>query len=324
MQNVLIFGAGPMAQEYFTVVKHLGCVPVVVGRGDRSADNFYQKTGVKPLLGGVENNIDLIRSNKNCLAVIATNETNLDEIATKLISLGSRNILIEKPGGFTFESIRALNTLASKSEVKIAVAYNRRYYQSVRHARDIIAADGGAETLHFDFTERSHVIKEIEKLDGVKEEWFLSNSTHVLDLAFFLCGKPDKIWAKVSGAMDWHPYGKVFHGFGSTQSGCAFTYNSNWGAPGGWSISITTNKRKLILAPLERLQVFDIGQNHQSEDKIDYTIDQIFKPGIHDLIKDALEGKAIVPSIQSQASNCLYYQTIRDGGNYVNDQSFKS
>ena len=43
---------------------------------------------------------------------------------------------------------------------------------------------------------RNKFLREIEKLNkvpGIKENWFLGNSTHVVDLAFYLGGKPKQI-----------------------------------------------------------------------------------------------------------------------------------
>ena len=78
--------------------------------------------------------------------------------------------------------------LSKKNQSKIFVAYNRRFYNSSIEAIKIINNDGGVLSFNFDFTE---IVKKVEKLKlpkKVKENWFLCNSTHVVDLAFFLCG----------------------------------------------------------------------------------------------------------------------------------------
>ena len=50
----------------------------------------------------------------------------------------------------------------SEPDTDVWLAYNRRFYEASKKAREIILADGGATSLHFEFTEWSHKIREIE------------------------------------------------------------------------------------------------------------------------------------------------------------------
>ena len=87
----------------------------------------------------------------------------------------------------------------------------------------------------------------------------MANSTHVVDLAFFLGGAPEKISSYVGGKLDWHPNGSIFSGAGITKNNTLFSYNANWEAPGRWGVEVITNKSRLILRPLEKLQIQKIG-----------------------------------------------------------------
>ena len=65
---------------------------------------------------------------------------------------------------------------------------------------------------------------------------------HVVDLAFYLCGKPDEISCYTTGGLNWHSAASVFAGAGITKKNVLFSYNANWGAPGRWGVEIMTKK----------------------------------------------------------------------------------
>ena len=64
----------------------------------------------------------------------------------------------------------------------------------------------------FEFTEWAHRIGPLVKAPGVKERLVLGNSTHVIDLAFYLGGLPTELNALVAGGLEWHPQWLRFRG----------------------------------------------------------------------------------------------------------------
>ena len=111
--------------------------------------------------------------------------------------------------------------------------YQIRFYSSVLKAREIIELDGGVESFNFEFTEWSHQIIEDVKNTQVLKNWFLANSSHVIDLAFYLGGKPQKIQSYAAGGNDWHPAVTIFAGAGITHATQRFIFlSSQLGSPG--------------------------------------------------------------------------------------------
>ena len=55
---IYLIGTGPMSQSYAEVLKSIGKVFTVIGRGVSSAQKFEEKIGVKPIIGGLEKFID--------------------------------------------------------------------------------------------------------------------------------------------------------------------------------------------------------------------------------------------------------------------------
>jgi len=203
---------------------------------------------------------------------------------------------------------------ARGKNAKVYVGYNRRFYSSVRNAQEIIDEDGGVTSFNFEFTEWSHVIKDLQKEPGVKENWFFHNSTHVIDLAFHLGGKPREISCYVSGGLSWHPSASVFAGAGVSEKNALFSYQANWEAPGRWGVEMLTKKHRLILRPLEKLQIQKIGSVAIEMMAIDDKLDVEFKPGLYLQVESFIRNKtANMIEINEQIENIKFYKIISAG-----------
>ena len=102
-------------------------------------------------------------------------------------------MLLEKPGGINAEEIRQVRDKAKATRTKVWIAYNRRFYASVLKAQEIIRNDGGVKSFNFEFTEWPHIILDKVESEVAKNNWFLVNSTHVVDMAFLLGGFPENM-----------------------------------------------------------------------------------------------------------------------------------
>lgn len=310
--QILLIGAGPMAIEYAKVLLEMGKNIVVVGRSKKSAKVFKEQIDVTPILGG----IDKYLSSKITLpktAIVAVSEDQLGIITLKLIKAGVKSILVEKPGGLTFKEIEQVKKESLKKNIKVFVGYNRRFYQSVQKVREIIKNDGGVLSFNFEFTELSDRIAPLKKAPGVKEEWFLQNSTHVIDLAFFLGGKPAKLSTFTAGKLPWHKKAVIFSGSGISQNGALFSYNANWKAPGRWSLELLTTKHRIILKPLEKLQIQNQGSFDASFLEIDDKLDNQFKAGLYKQVRSFLGDKKDLCTIDEQVKNLTHYKKILGG-----------
>lgn len=280
-----------MAQEYAKVLLDLNVEFRVIGRGESSAASFEDSTGVKPFVGGLslyseENDLSEISA-----AVVATGVEQLMATSLLLMDLGVKRLLVEKPAGLDLGQIKRLSENAQKHAANIFVAYNRRFYESVNVAREMIEKDGGVRSFNFEVTEWGHVIEKIHKAEGVKEHWFLANSSHIVDLAFFLGGKPREISTYSSGSLSWHPSASNFSGAGISHSDALFSYRGDWAAPGRWSVEVLTAKHKFILCPVETLQIQKIGSVSVEPVDIEESFDKKFKPGLYKQLLSFINGE---------------------------------
>lgn len=313
--TILLVGSGPMAVEYAKVFKSQGITPVVVGRGTSSAEKFTAETGLPVSLGGVDAWLADASNQLPERAVVAVGEKWIGATAKALMERGVRHLLLEKPGGHDAADIRSVYEKAKETGAEVYVGYNRRFYAAVEAAKTIIQEDAGVTSFNFEFTEWSHVISTIKKEEGVKEQWFLSNSTHVIDLAFYLGGTPAELSAYSTGRLDWHPTASVFAGAGRTADGAIFSYQANWEAPGRFSVEMLTRKHRLIFRPLEKLQIQKIGSVAVEMVEIDDSLDKEFKPGLYKQVEVFVgERTDLLPTISDQVEMLDWYLRIRGDG----------
>lgn len=302
-----------MGIEFAKVLKAQKVDFIAVGRTEKSAAEFKNQTGTKALTGGLDKFLkESISIPKT--AIVAISEEQLGSATIKLLNCGVKKILVEKPGGLDFADVKKVGKLAKKKGAKVYVGYNRRFYASVLKAREIIKKDGGVLSMHFDFTEAVHKIVPLVRAPGVKENWFLQNSTHVLDMAFFLAGNPKKIVCRTTGSLPWHPAGAIFVGSGTTVSNALFSYHANWKSPGRWAIEIMTRNHKLFFKPLESLQVQNSGTFAVEDVSLDDKLDHDFKPGIYREVKSFFGNKKDLCSIEEQVKNLKIYFEVLEGG----------
>jgi len=289
MNNVWIVGAGSMSRDYVDILKDLNIDFKVIGRSDTNAIKFKKDTGFEVTSGGIEN--FLLANDETCShAIVAVGAEQLFAVTKLLIINNIKNILVEKPGAIYLEELNELDNLAKKHSANVVIGYNRRFYSSTIAAQNIIEEDGGVESFNFEFTEWSHLIQGLDKPKEVLDHWLVTSSSHVLDLAFYLGGKPKEISSYTSGLLSWHQSASIYCGAGVSETGALFSYQANWAAPGRWSVDFLTKRHRLIMRPMEKLQLQKIGSIIAEFVDIDDEIDRKYKPGLYRQLSHFLNG----------------------------------
>jgi predicted dehydrogenase len=313
-KNVVLFGAGPMAMDYAKVLKHLDTNFTVVGRSSAGTEKFQEQTGIAAIANGVSGWLGKGNTNAE-YGIIAINCETLATAAIELMDAGIRKILLEKPAGLTAPEIHAVCEHAKKTDTRIFVAYNRRFYASVIEAKKLIADDGEVLSFNFEFTEWCDDIADKLKHSDTGKNWFLANSSHIVDMAFYLGGEPKELHTCTAGGNDWHPTATVFAGAGVTHSGALFSYQANWDAPGRWGVEVLTRKHRYIFRPVEKLQIIKHNSVTAESVDIDDRLDLKFKPGLYQQTKSFLNEDSSAPLLNihehyEKATTC-YEKIIR-------------
>lgn len=288
---IWLVGTGLMGVEYAKILNSLGVQYTAIGRGEQSAAAFEEQTGHKAVRGGLSAFL-ATKPEVAKHAIVAVGIEALTDTCVELLGYGVKTILQEKPGIGWISEIDKLVDATVKANAKVVLAYNRRFYSSVLAAEKIIKEDGGVSSFNFEFTEWSHTIEPLPKTNVEHQTWFMGNSSHVIDAAFFLGGEPKEICAFHSGDGDlkWHLSGSKYSGAGVAENGVLFSYQGNWTAPGRWVIEILTTKHRLYFKPMETLQIQNIGSVAVNPVEIDNKLDVDFKPGFYLQTKTFLDG----------------------------------
>lgn len=278
-----------MAAEYSKVLKALGHDFIIVGRGEKSAQSFFEETGVQPIAGGLNKFLET-KPEMPSHVIAAVGVDQLAPTTLLLLNYGVKSLLLEKPAGLNSHELSVSEKLAKKNGAIVVVAYNRRFYSSVLAAEKIIVEDGGVTSFNFEFTEWANTIKPDHRPMSVFNNWLLANSTHVIDTAFFLGGWPKEMTCFHKGGLEWHPSGSIYSGAGISEIGALFSYQANWEAPGRWVVEILTQKHRLYFKPMETLQIQVLGSVKVDFVETDDHLDKEFKPGLYLQTKAFLDG----------------------------------
>ena len=301
-----------MAIEYAKVLQAQNIHFITIGNTKEGAINFETQIKSKVIIGGIDTWLEKNpHTDYNLIKVIAAvNENLLGSITRKLINVGFKDILVEKPGGLNPNDIQSVNNLAVKNNAKVYVAYNRRFLSSTLKVQELIELEGGVTSFNFEFTEWGHIIKDLVKNEGVLEEWFIQNSSHVVDLAFFIGGHPTALKSFVSAGASWHPSGTVFSGAGVTSSNALFSYNANWDSAGRWWVEFLTKENRYIMKPMEKLFVQKKGSVAVNEIEINDDLDQLYKPGLFKQVEAFMKFEDRLMKIEEQIRILPIYQEI--------------
>ena len=281
---IWLIGSGGMAVDYVKVLNAQKEDFLVIGRGDQSASEFETVTGKSVIRGGLEK--FLTTSPEIPAAVIVSvGVEELFNTSMRLLAYGVGRLLVEKPGGLSIDEIEIMQKQCVDRNAAMYIAYNRRFFSSVLKAQDLIKMDGGVTSFNFELTEWSHVIETLNKKTEVLNTWFIGNTTHVADLAFFLGGKPTELSSYTSGTLAWHPKSSIFSGAGVTESGALFNYGADWESAGRWSVEMLTKEYRYIFRPMETLQIQKRGTVQICTVEVDDELDKKYKPGLYLQVK---------------------------------------
>lgn len=307
--SLWLVGAGPHARAYAKVLGSLGVAFQTIGRSKSSAETFEAATGRLVQTGGVT--LALSKSPAPNCAIVSVSFEKLAEVAIELISAGTKRLLLEKPGGLSLSELERVRDVAQRMGAAVLIAYNRRFYAVTSKARELLLEDGGPVSCTFEFTEWAHTIGPMPLPSDVKEAWLIANSSHVVDLAFHLCGQPIDWKCWTAGQLEWHSAAARFCGAGRTDRDVLFSYMADWQAPGRWSLEVLTRKRRLIFKPMEQLQVTMLASVKTEFIEVDDSLDKDFKPGLFEEARAFLaEEDSLFCTIEEQVRNCSIYSEM--------------
>jgi predicted dehydrogenase len=286
IKRVVIVGSGFMSHEYLKVLETFNNLEILIV-GNREINPELRSGVLKRYLyltGGFNNNINKVKKFNPHLIIIAASVISLTEIIIDCIKNNFQLILLEKPGFSSPKDLEKIKNYLIKSNTKILLAFNRRFYESVIKLKNLIMTDKILSG-KFSFSERIWHLNKISKNEKELAIWYYVNSLHVIDLFFHICGDPIMINSNSSLKHKWKNNKTIYVGSGVTNKEVYFSYHSNWNAPDNWSIELFTEKKAYLLNPLEELRVKKLGENNYNKIKLN---SENFKPGLYNQVNSII------------------------------------
>lgn len=290
-----------MGVEYAKVLKKINHPFHVFTRSEKTALHFKELSGKQASFGDLEK----MMSDKSTYdkAIVAVSVEHLKDVALTLMKNGVKEILLEKPGAINVDELQELEVATQTFTSKVYIGYNRRFYESVQKLLSYVTEDKPIRSIHFDFTELSKQIEKNGSTHQLKNNWLLANSSHVIDLAFFIAGKPQVLQSLSTDHLAWHPEAAIFTGSGVTVDDALFSYHANWKSPGRWGIEVMTDQFKFILQPLERLYIMKHNSFEVEEVILQNHLDTEFKPGLFNQVQAFMTNKINLVDLSEQIQN---------------------
>ena len=281
----------------------------VVARSEESATKFKLMHNIESIYGGgIQTALSKATKMLPKFVIVSTSHSSLFDISKLLIRNKIENVLIEKPAALSIEECEQYKQCLEESSSNIQVAYNRRCLPSVSRLKEEIKTDP-LRYVHFNFSEWIDVVETDGHEDESLKNWFFINCTHIIDLAFFVMGRPKTLNSQVSGGLPWHPTGHNFAGSGTAVNGCLFSFNSIWGSPSRWELEFYSQNAKYVLSPVEILSKYETIGN---KEVLANSNDGAFKPGLYEQVYTFLNG-ANICSLDEHLENLDIYQSILSG-----------
>ena len=248
--SIILIGTGYMASEYAAAFKKMKISDVnIISKNDHEIFDSSNFLDFNILYGGYEKILPTLKPAD--LIIIATPIPLLLDAANIAVKTGQKNILIEKPGSLYTKNLKLFSQ--KLTDQKIRIGYNRLTYPSFHKLKLLAELDGGITSCTFNLTEWIHKIKFKTNLPEVYARWGISNSLHVISMAFELIGMPKSLTSYHNGSLDWHTSGSIFTGSGLSVNDIPFSYHGNWESGGRWGIDLMTKESIYRLTPLEEL-----------------------------------------------------------------------
>lgn len=250
--KMLLIGAGGIAQEYVKALRTLGVGQIdVLSRRKVSAEAFRQTWSLGRAFGGGQETLSGIARDYDSAIVASPIETLLPYLRD-LLQLGVTKVLVEKPVALSAPELDRF--LTDHPDAPVMVALNRLFFPSVQELRRRLI-DEPVRSAEFSFTEWVHRINTEQYRPEVLARWGAANCIHVTSTVFDIIGLPSVLNGQRGGVGDivWHPAASIFAGSGVSSTGTLFSYGSDWGSAGRWSITVRTSLGSYHLEPMEAL-----------------------------------------------------------------------
>jgi len=273
--RVGLIGAGDMAGKHLEVLRQFPDVDVVAlaSRGEDKLGKLASHFGIdKRFLDYLE----MLRTISLDAIFVLVSASNIYEVSSECISRGI-NSLIEKPPGLISAQTEQLLNLSSGKGGKHMIGLNRRFYGTMKNAKELLQAEGPLVSILVEGPEDLESARALGiHPPEVIGNWLAANGIHCIDLLRFFGGEPTEVHSSASAWREKQPdsYGALIR----FDRGAIGHYVSNWTSPGRWRVVLYAPDLRIDICPLEQGKIFRRGAK-ESAIQVNRA-DTDFKPGL--------------------------------------------
>jgi len=276
-KKICFVGAGKTMQKHLEVFSKF---KNIYNRTKRKAHQIKKKFKINQVFNSISEMYSLTKS--NYVIVVVSPDANFKIIKDCLKYPWT--IFTEKPLGLNYVQAKNLIRFSLKKKRKLFIALNRRNFISTKKLVKII-------------DKKKNIKRNLEILDQqspskkyftkkVINNWQFANSIHLIDYISLICR--GKISSYKKKLIKLNSKQKVLECVIKFSSGDTCKYRALWFLPGKWQVKVRLDKLIYTLRPLERLKESKFNESNFSDIKLNYSLDNEFKPGFFSQAKNLI------------------------------------
>ena len=242
--KVAFIGCGNIAYFHYDVLNALG-INVIATAARSNSTNIVKFVSTYSAIVPYDNYKCMIKCEKPDAIFLLTS---WDQTENILFDLAEYDIpiLSEKPVALTPNKVESLINLYEKKKSKLLVGYNRRFYDFIPEIkRKLTNLNISAVEIHI--PESSSGINDYNLLNNL----FIQNSSHVIDIFYYLMNEPEIHIDKIKRALS--PHNNKPAGYNAFLSSDDIPVHliANWNSPSNFGIKFHSENFLVELLPLE-------------------------------------------------------------------------
>ena len=245
---------------------------------------FAKKFKIKNIIRNPNHFLEATKNKVDAYLILTPVEKTLGYL--KKITDIKMPVFVEKPIDYSYKKL-----IPFKNKKNIFVAYNRRFYSSIKIAKEFII-NNKKSFVQFEVPEQIQSKNFTNKHKNYK--LLFANSVHAFDLINYLFKNP---LLKNKNVIIENGKIKSITATFISKKGDLIVYIGNWNASANWSIKIDNKNKRLLLAPFEKASIFEgIEVIHPGKNKI-----RLYQPKIKANFKIPIYEKNYKPGFYLQA-----------------------
>ena len=312
-RKVAFIGAGYMATEHIRAFRDVPGIKLT-GIYGRTKDRALKLASEFNIPFVCESIGELYEKSHADLVVISVTELSVRDVCLEAFKY-PWVCLIEKPAGYNVADAERIEEAASNLNRMAFVALNRRHHSSTRLVLEDIASQEDPRLIHVCDQEDPVSARQAGQPETVVQNWMYANSIHLVDY-FNILGRGEIV--AVAPVIKWTPENPQFVMAKITyDSGDIGIYEAVWNGPGPWAVTVSTQKKRWEMRPLEHASVQSYG-SRKLEPAVTHEWDSKFKPGLRaqagEALKAVLGESHSLPSLQDAMRSMRLVQAIYGSG----------